>query len=220
MPLLLNLAIVVVVLVVLILLYLTFVPIVASFSAAACLTVAELAWGLIGLRFRLEPGSGRRLDLLLLGRPIRQLPIPERAAPAPEAPPEARAPEVPPRPATETLGRVLEGVGLVLRAWPDLQRLLVAVLRETRLRVRLGLVLGTGDAGTTGETFGALMALRGIASAQPWFRLDATPVFDGPYFDWDADGEARVRSPIRVMLPALRLFLRPEVRALVRGARS
>lgn len=218
MPLLLNFAIVVVVLVVLILLYLTFVPIVASFSAAACLTVAELAWGLIGLRFRLEPGSARRLDLLLLGRPIRQLPIPERAAPAPEAPPEARPPKAPP--ATETLGRVLEGIGLVLRAWPDLQRLLVAVLRETRIRVRFGLVLGTGDAATTGETFGALMALRGIASAQPWFRLDATPVFDGPYFDWDGDGEVRVRSPIRVMLPALRLFLRPEVRALVRGARS
>lgn len=219
MPLLLTLAIIVVVLVVLVLLYLIFVPIVASFRAAACLTVAELAWGLVALRFRLEPGCENRLELLLLGLPIR-LPLPKRAAPAAIPPGEAPATEAPPRSVTETLGRVLEGVGLVLQAWPDLQRLLVAVLRETRLRVRLGLVLGTGDAATTGETFGALMALRGIASAQPWFSLSATPVFDGPVFDWDADGEARVRSPIRVMVPAVRLFLRPEVRALARRARS
>ena len=45
MPLLLTLAIIVVVLVVLVLLYLTFVPIVASFRAAACLTIAELGLG-------------------------------------------------------------------------------------------------------------------------------------------------------------------------------
>jgi hypothetical protein len=216
MPLLLTLAIIVVVLVVLVLLYLTFVPIVASFRAAACLTVAEIVWGLIGLRFRLEPGRDQRLELLLFGRSIRRLPLPQQAAPA--APREA--PAAPARPVTETIGRVLETVGLVLRVWPDVQRLLVAALRETRLRVRLGLVLGTGDAATTGETFGALMALRGVASAQPWFSLNATPVFDGPVFDWDADGEARVRSPIRVMVPALRLFLHPEIRALVRRARS
>ncbi len=220
MPLLLTLAIIVVVLVVLILLYLTFVPIVASFRAAACLTVAELAWGLIGLRFRLEPGIDQRLDLLLFGRPVRRLPLPKRAAPAAEAPAEAPVEGAPARPVIETIGRLLEMVGLVLGAWSDIQRLVVATLRETRLRVRLGLILGTGDAATTGETFGALMALRGIASAQPWFILNATPIFDGPVFDWDADGEARIRSPIRVMVPALRLFLRPEVRALVRRARS
>ncbi len=220
MPLLLTVAIVVVVLVVLALLYLTFVPIVASFRAAACLTVAELAWGLVGLRFRLERGSGRYLELLLAGRPVRRIPLAEGEEPAPEAPQEERAPEEEVPPETGTPGRWLEGVRLVLRTWPDLQRLLVAVLRETRLRIRLGIVLGTGDAATTGEAFGALMALRGIASAQPWFLLDATPVFDGPCFDWDADGEARVRSPIRVMLPALRLALRPEIRELVRGARS
>ena len=220
MPLLLTLAIIVVVLVVLILLYLTFVPIVASFRAAACLTVAELAWGLIGLRFRLEPGIDQRLDLLLLGRPVRRLPLPKRGAQAAEAPGEAPAAEAPARPVNETIGRVLELIGLVLRIRPDVQRLLVAVVHETRLRLRLGLVFGTGDAPTTGETFGALMALRGILSAQPWFSLNATPVFDGPVFDWDANGEARVRSPIRVMVPALRLFLRPEVRALVRRARS
>ncbi len=214
MPLLLNLAIVVVVLVVLVLLYLTFVPIVASFSAAACLTVAELAWGLVGLRFRLEPG-GQRLELLLVGLPIR-LPLPRLAARPPERPAEAPAPVAPARPGP----RMLELVMLSLRVWPDVQRVLVAVIRETRLRIRLGLVFGTGDAATTGETFGALMALRGIAYGQPWFRLDATPVFDGPCFDWDADGEARVRSPIRVMVPALRLFLHPEIRAAVRGARS
>ncbi|MEN6518525.1 MAG: DUF2953 domain-containing protein [Methanospirillum sp.] len=217
MPLLLTLAIIVVVLVVLILLYLTFVPIVASFRAAACLTVAELAWGLIGLRFRLEPGRGSRLDLLLLGLPIR---LPQRAAPVAEAPGEAPAAEAPGRPVNETIGRLLELVGLVLRIRPDIQRLLVAVVHETRLRLRLGLVFGTGDAPTTGETFGALMAVRGILSAQPWFSLNATPVFDGPVFDWDANGEARVRSPIRVMVPALRLFLRPEVRSLVRRTRS
>ena len=220
MPLLLNLAIVVLVLVVLALLYLTFVPIVASFSAAACLTVAELAWGLVGLRFRSEPGSGRHLELLFAGRPVRQVPLTPGEEPAPEAPREDGAQEEEARTEPGTPGRLCDGVRLVLGAWPDIQRLLVAVLRETRLRIRLGIVLGTGDAATTGEAFGALMALRGIASAQPWFRLDATPVFDGPCFDWDADGEARVRSPIRVMLPALRLALRPEVREIVRGARS
>ena len=220
MPLLLTLAIIVVVLVVLILLYLTFVPIVASFRAAACLTVAELAWGLIGLRFRLEPGIDQRLDLLLLGRPVRRLPLPKRAAPAAEAPAEAPVEGAPARPVTETIGRMLEIVGIVLRVWPDLQRLFVATLRETRLRLRLGLVFGTGDAATTGETFGTLMAIRGFTSAQPWLSLNATPVFDGPIFDWNADGEARVRSPIRVMIPAIRLFLRPEVRSLVRRVRS
>ena len=217
MPLLLTLAIIVVVLVVLILLYLTFVPIVASFRAAACLTVAELAWGLFGLRFRLEPQGGRRLEFLLLGLPIR-LPLPERAPRT--APEEAPAKEVPTRPASEAIGRGLEMLGIVLRVLPDLQRLFVAIVRETRLRLRLRLVFGTGDAATTGETFGTLMAARGIASAQPWLSLDATPVFDGPIFDWNADGEARVRSPIRVMVPAIRLFLRPEVRSLVRGVRS
>ncbi len=220
MPLLLTLAIIVVVLVVLILLYLTFVPIVASFRAAACLTVAELAWGLIGLRFRLEPGIDQRLDLLLLGRPVRRLPLPKRGPQAAEAPGEAPAVEAPGPSVNETIGRVLELVGFVLRIRPDVQRLLVAVVHETRLRLRLGLVFGTGDAPTTGETFGALMAVRGILSAQPWFSLNATPVFDGPVFDWDANGDVRVRSPIRVIVPALRLFLRPEVRALVRRARS
>lgn len=218
MPVLLTLAIIVVVLVVLVLLYLTFVPIVATVRAGACETVAELAWGLVGLRFRVEGGC-RRLELRLLGLPIR-LRMPGPAAPVPGAPGEAPSAAPAPRPPNEALGRALEMVGLVLGAWPDLQRLLIAVLRETRLRLRLDLVLGTGDAPTTGETFGALMALRGVLSAQPWFVLNATPVFDGPYFDWDADGEVRVRSPIRVMLPALRLFLRPEVRALVRRARA
>jgi len=37
--------------------------------------------------------------------------------------------------------------------------------------------------------------------------------------EWDAKGEVRVRSPIRVLVPALLLALRPEVRALVREAR-
>ncbi len=45
MPLLLTLAIIVAVLVVLVLFYLTFVPIVASFRAAACLTIAESRLG-------------------------------------------------------------------------------------------------------------------------------------------------------------------------------
>ncbi|MEN6341703.1 MAG: DUF2953 domain-containing protein [Methanospirillum sp.] len=220
MPLLLTLAIIVVVLVVLVLLYLTFVPIVALFRATACLTVAELAWGIIGLRFRLEPGIDQRLDLLLLGRPVRRLPLPKREAQAPEVPGEAPPAEAPARSVNETIGHFLELVGFVLRIRPDVQRLLIAVVHETRLRLRLGLVFGTGDAPTTGETFGALMAVRGILSAQPWLSLNATPVFDGPVFDWDANGEASVRSPIRVMVPALRLFLRPEVRALVRRARS
>jgi len=218
MPLLLTLAIIIVVLVVLVLLYLTFVPIVALFRATACLTVAELAWGVIGLRFRLEPGSDQRLDLLLLGRPVRRLPLPTQAPAA--VPPEAPVPPAPARPVNEAIGRMLEGLGLVLRVWPDIQRVFVATLRETRLRIRLGLVFGTGDAATTGETFGALMAVQGIASAQPWLSLNATPVFDGPVFDWSANGEVRVRSPIRVMVPALRLFLHPEVRALIREARS
>lgn len=220
MPLLLTLAIIVVVVVVLVLLYLTFVPIVAQFRAAACLTVAELVWGLVGIRLRIEPGSPEQIELLLLGRPVR-LRVP-RGAPAeapaePPAPPPAGPPGQPP---VQTLKKVLDGIGLALRVWPDLQRLLVATIHETRLRLRFGLVFGTGDAITTGETFGALMALRGAASAQPWLHLDATPVFDGPVFDWNADGEARVRSPIRVMVPALRLALRPEVRALVREART
>ncbi len=217
MPVLLTLAIIVVVLVILILLYLTFVPLVATVRAGACETVAELAWGLVGLHLRLEGGC-QRLELRLLGLRFR-LPLPKRAAPTAGAPAEAPD-EVPSQPATETLGRVLETIGLVLRAWPDLQRLIVATLRETRIRLRLDLVFGTGDAATTGETFGALMALRGVLAAQPWFALNATPVFNGPVFGWDADGEIRVRSPIRVMLPALRLFLRPEIRAIVREARA
>lgn len=220
MPLLLTFAILVVVMVVLVLLYLTFVPIVASFRTAACLTVAELGWGLIGIRFRREPGIDQRLDLLLLGRPIRRFSLPTAGAQAPERAEEPRPAETRTRPVNEAIGRLLELVGFILRLRPDVERLLVAVVRETRLRLRLGLVFGTGDAPTTGETFGALMAVRGILSAQPWFSLSATPVFDGPVFDWDANGEARVRSPIRVMVPALRLVLRPEVRALVRRARS
>ena len=108
----------------------------------------------------------------------------------------------------------------MLGAQPEILRFLIAVVRETRIRLRLALVFGTGDAATTGETFGALMALRGAASAQPWFALEATPVFDGPVFDWHAEGEARIRSPIRMILPGLRLFL--QVRAMVQqeAARS
>ncbi|NLX50406.1 MAG: DUF2953 domain-containing protein [Methanospirillum sp.] len=219
MPLLETLAIGVAILAVLALLYLTFVPVVASVSARKRLTTAELAWGLLGARLRLEPGGGQRLELLVLGLPIR-VPVPGREPPGTGAPAEVPPPE--PEEGTPALraGRVLERAGDLFVAWPAIQRLLVAVLRETRLRVRLGLVFGTGDAATTGQAFGVLMALRGITAAQPWLAIEATPIFDGPAFSWDADGEVRVRSPLRVMVPAARLLLRPEVRALVREARS
>jgi hypothetical protein len=202
MPLLVTLAIIVLVLVVLVLLYLTFVPIVASFRAAACLIVAELIWGLVGLRVLADPAEGiQRVELRLAGIPI-QLPPPKRAAEAPVAAVEEALPEA------VRARTIREAVAVLFEGLPDILRLLAAVLRETRVRLRLALVFGTGDAATTGETFGALMALRGAASAQPWFTLEATPVFDGPIFDWHAEGEARIRSPIRVLLPTARLFFR------------
>jgi hypothetical protein len=215
MPLLLTLAIIVVALVVLVLLYLTFVPIVASFSAAACLVVAELVWGFVGLRARVDPTGGiGRLEIRIAGLPIA-LPRPKRAVL--KSPAEVVSKAVAPEARVRT---VLEAAEVLLRALPEIMRLLVAVLRETRLRLRLRLIFGTGDAATTGETFGALMALRGAVSGQPWLSLTATPVFDGPVFDWHAAGEARIRSPIRVLLPSLRLFLR--VRSLMQenGVRS
>jgi hypothetical protein len=217
MSVLLTFVTIVVVLFVLILLYLTFVPIVATIRADACETSAELVWGIIGLRFLME-GARRRLELRLFGLPIR-LPFPKKAEPGPETTGEPSAGEERRAPATRTAGQGLEVMGILLRAWPDIQRLLVAVLRETRVRLRLGLVFGSGDAAATGEAFGTLMAIRGALSAQPWLRLTATPVFDGPTFEWVADGEVRVRSPIRVMLPAFRLFLRPEIRHLMTGGR-
>ena len=215
MPLLLTLAIIVVALVILVLLYLTFVPIVASFSAAACLIVAELVWGLIGLRARIDPTEGiGRLEIRIAGLPIT-VPRPKRAVlqPPREVVSKAIAPEA-------QVKTVLEAAGVLLRALPEIMRFLVAVLRQTGVRLRLGLIFGTGDAATTGETFGALMALRGAVSGQPWLSLAVTPVFDGPVFDWHAAGEARIRSPIRVLVPGLRLFLR--VRSLMQenGARS
>jgi hypothetical protein len=215
MPLLLTLAIIVVVLVVLFLLYLTFVPIVASVQAATCLTIAELAWGLVVLRVRLDLVQGtQRLDLLIAGLTVWHTP-PKKAVEKIEAALKEEAPS----PAARAL-TVRQAAAVFLRAQPEILRLLIAVVRETRIRLRLGLVFGTGDAATTGETFGALMALRGAVSAQPWLTLEATPVFDGPVFDWHADGEARLRSPIRMILPSLRLFLR--VRAIVQqeAARS
>lgn len=212
MPLLVTLAIIVLVLVVLVLLYLTFVPIVASFRAAACLIVAELVWGLVGLRVRADLAEGiQRIELRFAGIPIR-LPPPKRAAKAPEAAVEEAVPQA------VRVRTIREAVAVLFEGLPDLLRLLAAVLRETRVRLRLGLVFGTGDAATTGETFGALMALRGAASAQPWFILEATPVFDGPAFDWHAEGEARLRSPIRVLLPTARLFF--HVRKVLKKERA
>ena len=64
------------------------------------------------------------------------------------------------------------------------------------------------------------MALRGAVRFQPWFTLEATPVFDDPAFDWHAEGEARLRSPIRMMCRVSGSFL--GVRAIVQqeAARS
>jgi hypothetical protein len=215
MPLLLTLAIIVVVLVVLILLYLTFVPIVASFRASACLTVAELAWGIVVMVLRLDLVEGtQRLELRIAGLPVWHTP-PKKAA----AEIAAALKEEAPSPAARAL-TVRQAAAVLLRAQPEILRLLIAVVRETRIRLRLGLIFGTGDAATTGETFGALMALRGAVSGQPWFALDATPAFDGPVFDWHADGEARIRSPIRAMVPSIRLFLRVQAIVQQEAARS
>ena len=208
MPLLLTLAIIVVVLVVLVLCYLTFVPIVTSFRAAACLTTAELAWGLVVMRAHLDLVQGtQRLEVRIAGVSVWH-PAPKKAA----AEVVAAHKEEAPAPAAQAL-TLRQAVAVLLRAQPEILRLLIAVVRETRIRLRLGLVFGTGDAATTGEIFGALMALRGAVSAQPWFALEATPVFDGPVLDWHAEGEARLRSPIRMILPSVRLLLR--VRAIV-----
>jgi hypothetical protein len=208
MPLLLTLAIVVAVLVLLFLLYLTFVPIVASVQAATRLSVAELAWGLVVMLVRLDMVQGtQRLEVRIAGLTVWHT-SPKKAAEKVAAVPREEAPSPGARALT-----VRQAVAVVLGAQPEILRFLIAVVRETRIRLRLALVFGTGDAATTGETFGALMALRGAASAQPWFALEATPVFDGPVFDWHAEGEARIRSPIRMILPGLRLFL--QVRAMV-----
>jgi hypothetical protein len=208
MPLLLTLAIIVVVLVVLVLLYLTFVPIIASVQAATCLTTAELAWGFVVIRVLLDFIQGtQRLELRIAGLLVWHS-LPEKAVEEVAAALKEEAPT----PAARAL-TVRQATAVLLRAQPEILKLLIAVVRETRIRLRLGLVFGTGDAATTGETFGALMALRGAVSAQPWLAIEATPVFDGPVFDWHAEGEARLRSPIRMILPSVRLFLR--VRAIV-----
>lgn len=215
MPLLLTLAIIVVVLVVLVLFYLTFVPIVASVQAATSMIIAELAWGLVVVRVLLDVSNRtQRLELRIAGLTVWHAP-PKKAVEKVEAALEEEGPT----PASRAL-TVSQAVAVMLRAQPEIIRLLIAVVRESRIRLRLALIFGTGDAATTGETFGALMALRGAMSAQPWFTMEATPVFDGPVFDWDAAGEARIRSPIRVILPSLRLFLR--VRTIVKqeAARS
>jgi hypothetical protein len=215
MPLLLTLAIIVVVLVVLLLLYLTFVPIVASVQAATRLTIAELAWGLVVMLVRLDLVQGtQRLEVRIAGLTVWHTP-PKKAAEKVAAAPKEEAPS----PVTRAL-TVQQVAAVMLGAQPEILGLLIAVVRESRIRLRLGLIFGTGDAASTGETFGALMALRGAASVQPWFSLEATPVFDGPVFDWHAEGEARIRSPIRMILPSLRLFLR--VRAIMQqeAARS
>ncbi len=212
---LLTLAIIVVALIVIVLLYLTFVPIVASLRGAACLIVAELVWGIVGLRVRMDTVQRtQRLDLRVAGLQVWRS-TPRKAVEKVAAAVEEEAP--PPAARART---VREAIVVLMGAQPEILRLLVAVLREMRVRLRLGIIFGTGDAATTGETFGALMAVRGAASAQPWLTLEATPVFDGPAFDWHAEGEARIRSPIRVLLPTARLFLR--VRSLMRaeGTRS
>ena len=215
MPLLLTLAIIVVVLVVLVLFYLTFVPIVASFRAAACLTIAELAWGLVVMRAHLDlVQRTQRLEVRIAGLTVWHS-APKKAA----AKVAAALKEEAPTPAARAL-TVRQATAVMLRAQPEILRLLIAVVRETRIRLRLGLVFGTGDAATTGETFGALMALRGAVSAQPWIAIEATPVFDGPVFDWHAEGEARLRSPIRMILPSVRLFLRVRAIVLQEAARS
>ncbi len=215
MPLLLTLAIIVVVLVVLVLLYLTFVPIVASVQAAACLTIAELAWGIVVMRARLDlVQRTQRLELRIAGLTVWQH-APEEGGGEGRRCPQGGGPF----PCGPGADRPSGDRSHAPRPTGD-PAASVAVLRETRIRLRLGLVFGTGDAATTGEIFGALMALRGAVSAQPWLTLEATPVFDGPVFDWNAEGEARLRSPIRMILPSLRLFLR--VRAIVQqeAARS
>ncbi|HOT95160.1 MAG TPA: DUF2953 domain-containing protein [Methanoregulaceae archaeon] len=221
MPVLLTLAVLFLVLLLVALLYLALVPIVATVRSVPRRASAEVTWGLIGARFRQEDGQ-RRLEVCL---PCIAIPLPvpgeeegekvgSDTGPAAGAPPEEQAG----RPEAD-LGRALRVLGLLFRVRPAVQRLVIAALRQTRLRLCLDLAVGTGDAGTTGETVGLLMALRGALSAQPWFCLNATPVFDGPCLEWDAKGEVRVRSPIRVLVPALLLALRPEVRALVREAR-
>lgn len=236
MPVLLTFAVLVVVLVVVALLYLTFVPIVVTARSVPKQAAAEVTWGLVGARFRQEDGQ-RRLEVCLPGFAI-PLPVPGEKKKEKEKEKEKEPVEgalepamsgahaVAPAPAKEpadhpmaVLGRALRVLGLLLQVRQAVQRLMIAALRQTRLRLRLDLAIGTGDAATTGETVGLLMALRGALAAQPWFRLNATPVFNGPFLDWDAAGEVRVRSPIRVLLPALRLAIRPEVRALAREVR-
>ncbi len=222
MPVLLTLTVLVVVLIVIALLYLTFVPIVATVQSVPKRAAAELRWGLLGARFKEEDGQ-RRLEVCLPGLSI-PLPVPREEAKEPAedsvgsaAPASAKEPGARPM---ATLGRGLRVLGQVLTIRPAVQRLMIAALRQTRLRLRLDLAIGTGDAAITGETVGLLMALRGALAAQPWFRLNAIPVFNGPYLDWDAAGEVQVRSPIRVLIPALRLAIRPEIRAIVREARQ
>lgn len=229
MPVLLTLAVLVVVLVVIALLYLTFVPIVATVRSVPKRASAEVSWGVVGARFRQEDGE-RLLEVCFPGIAV-PLPVPGEkeigtgqekrsmetevegtTTAAPASGPAARP--------MATLDRALRVLGLLLRLRPAVQRVAIAALRQTRARFRLDLAVGTGDAATTGETVGLLMALRGALAAQPWLCLNATPVFNGPFLDWDARGEVRVRSPIRVLIPVLRLAIRPEVRALVREARQ
>ncbi len=202
---LLTILLIVLLLVLGILLALYLVPVVLTLTAEktrpVTRLVASVSWGIVGVRFRMQDAE-RKLDIMLAGRAV----IRRDLAAEEEEKPEKIEEE---RPAVGVREYIRTGRDL----WPDIRRVLDAVLRSLRLERCVGeITLGLASPADTGKIYGYATALR--YALWPAERIDLIlhPAFCEEVLEGKLDLQIAVRHPLMILVPIVSMLLKKPVR--------
>ncbi len=206
---LLTILLIVLLLVLGILLVLYLVPIVITVTAemtkSITLLVASVSWGIVGVRFRMQDEE-RKLDILLAGRAVIRRDLAAEAEEKPEKIEEKRPPT-----------GVHEYLRIGRDLWPDIRRILDAVLQSIRLERCVGeITLGLASPADTGRLYGYATALR--YALWPAERIDLIlhPVFCEEVLEGKLDLRVAIRHPLTIIVPIVSMLLKKPVRERLR----
>lgn len=188
---------------------LAFVPVDFSFilekSEKHTRRVISVVWGVIGTNFIEIDGVGKT-EFLLLGHPILT-----RARRDKE--------KKKPRPKMEA-SKIMIFVKSLPELRPYFTRLIRTFIKAIVLEsIECDVKLGFSDPASTGLVYGFFKAFQSILDPIRKFRITLDPVFDREIMEGQLNARLRLNYPIRVIIPAIKLFIKKPIRQSMRGMR-